>query len=74
MTKNEATQFFDGLKRQGYTEDEILAILYRLYQDDKISLDQLEALCAVLGYEFTDEFKNMSTEDKKTLVVENKRR
>ena len=69
MTKNEAKQFFDGLKKKGYTDDDILSILYKMYQDDRLTLDQLEALCAVLGYEFTEEFKNMSLEDKKTKGV-----
>ena len=70
MTKEEATKFFDEQKANGMSEEEILAVLYKMYQDDKIDLDQLEALCAVMGYEFTDEFKNMSEEDKKTKGIE----
>lgn len=65
MKKKDAEEFFNNLKRNGMTDDEILAVLYKMFQDDKISLDALEALCAVLGYELTDEFKNMSMEDKK---------
>ena len=69
MKKKDAEEFFNNLKRNGMTDDEILAILYKMFQDDKISLDALEALCAVLGYELTKEFKNMSMEDKKTQGV-----
>ena len=69
MKKKDAEEFFNNLKRNGMTDDEILAILYKMFQDDKISLDALEALCAVLGYELTEEFKNMSMEDKKTQGV-----
>ena len=65
MKKKDAEEFFNNLKRNGMTDDQILAVLYKMFQDDKISLDALEALCAVLGYELTDEFKNMSMEDKK---------
>ena len=70
MTKEEATKFFEEQKANGMSEDEILAVLYKMFQDDKIDLNQLEALCAVMGYELTDEFKNMSDEDKKTKGVE----
>lgn len=69
MEKKDAEEFFNNLKRNGMTDDEILAVLYKMFQDDKISLDALEALCAVLGYELTEEFKNMSMEDKKTQGV-----
>ena len=69
MKKKDAEEFFNNLKRNGMTDDEILAILYKMFQDDKISLDALEALCAVLGYELTEEFKKMSMEDKKTQGV-----
>lgn len=70
MTREEALKFFDEQKANGMSEDEILAVLYKMFQDDKIDLDQLEALCAVMGYELTEEFKNMSDEDKKTKGVE----
>lgn len=70
MTREEASKFFDEQKANGMSEDEILAVLYKMFQDDKIDLDQLEALCAVMGYELTEEFKNMSDEDKKTKGVE----
>lgn len=70
MTREEATKFFDEQKANGMSEDEILAVLYKMFQDDKIDLNQLEALCAVMGYELTEEFKNMSDEDKKTKGVE----
>lgn len=70
MTKEEATKFFDEQKANGMSEDEILAVLYKMFQEDKIDEAQLEALCAVLGYELTEEFKAMSDEDKKTKGVE----
>lgn len=70
MTKKEAEKYFDELKSNGMDDDEILAILYKMFQDDRINLNQLEALCAVLGYELTEEFKNMSMEDKKSKGIE----
>ena len=50
---------------ENITDDELVGILYLMFQDDKISLEELEALLDKLGYEFTEEFKNMSPEDQK---------
>lgn len=51
---------------EGTTEDDMLGILYLMYQNDKISLNELETLIDKLGYEFTEEFRNMTPEQKKT--------
>ncbi len=56
---------FDEMRAQGADDDEILGTLYRTFQDDKIDINQLDALVNILGYELTDEFKNMSTEEQK---------
>lgn len=56
---------FDEMRAQGADDDEILGTLYRMFQDDKIDINQLDALVNILGYELTDEFKNMSTEEQK---------
>lgn len=70
MTLKEAKQVIDEFLAQGETEEDIVAALYLMYQDDDISLEELEQLVGTLGYEFTEEFKNMSDEDKKTKGVE----
>jgi hypothetical protein len=44
----------------------MIGILYAMFQDDKISLDELESLIDGLDYEFIEEFKHKSYEDKKT--------
>ena len=51
---------------EGETEEDIVGALYVMYQNDDINLEELEKLIGLLGYEFTEEFKNMSDEDKKT--------
>ena len=66
MTLREAKQVIDEYLAQGMTEDDVLGTLYLMYQDDSINLEELEKLIGLLGYEFTEEFKNMSDEDKKT--------
>lgn len=66
MTLREAKQVIDEYLAQGMTEDDVLGTLYLMYQDDSINLEELEKLIGILGYEFSEEFKNMSDEDKKT--------
>ena len=65
MTVEEVNQVVDELKAQGYDEEEILASFYAMFCDDKLTADQLEALVNTMGYELTDEFKNLSDEEKK---------
>ncbi len=66
MTWEELHEALKSLKQEGYTEEDMLKIFYLMYQDDKISYEELRGISASLGYEFTKEFENMSEEDKKT--------
>ena len=66
MTIDEAKKAFDEMRAQGADDNAILGTLYRMFQDDKIDVEQLGALVNVLGYELTDEFKKMTPEDQKT--------
>lgn len=63
MILEEAKMAFEQLKAQGETDKSILAVLYGMFAEDTIELDELESLIGVLGYEFSEEFKNMSPED-----------
>lgn len=66
MTAEEAKKAFDELKAQGNTEQDILGVLYLMFQDDKLTVEELGNLAKVLGYDLTDEFLAMSPEDQKT--------
>ena len=66
MTIDEAKKAFDEMRAQGADDNAILGTLYRMFQDDKIDVEQLGALVNVLGYELTDEFTQMTPEDQKT--------
>ena len=65
MTWEELKKIFEDFKSEGYEEEEILEILYLMYADGKIPLEDLRIMTEVLGYEFTEEFEAMSEEDKK---------
>lgn len=71
MTWEELKKIFEDFKREGY-EEEILEILYLMYADGKIPLEDLRIMTEALGYEFTEEFEAMSEEDKKKKGLEYK--
>ena len=65
MTVEELEEVFDTLRKEnGATDDDLLGMCYLLYQEEKITTEQLEAMIDVLGYEFSPEFAAMSEEDK----------
>lgn len=69
MTIEEAKGAFDQLKAQGSDDNEILAGLYLMYQNDELNFEELEAFSNILGYEINDDFRNMSDEDKKKFGI-----
>ena len=71
MTLEELKEAIEGFKKQGYSEDEIIGVFYYMYVDDKITLDELRTLTEATGWELTEEFENMSEEDKKTIGLAN---
>lgn len=66
MTIEEAKKGFNELKAQGMSDEEIVAVLYLMFQNDEIDVEELGELVKVLGYELSDEFLAMSPEDQKT--------
>lgn len=55
----------------GMSKEDILKVSYMMYQDDELSLSDLRTVTELLGYEFTQEFEEMSEEDKKTKGLSN---
>lgn len=70
MTIDEAKQALEQLKNADESEEDILKVLYLMYVDGKMDLSDLRTLTELMGYEFTEEFENMSEEDKKTKGLE----
>ena len=66
MTLLEAKKVIKEFQDKGVTDDDILGVLYLMFQDDKLTFEELDALVDSIGYEITEEFRNMSLEDKKT--------
>jgi hypothetical protein len=65
MKPEEAKQAIDAMKEQGKSDEELLFALYGMFQDNKIDVNELGDLVQLVGYELTDEFKNMSPDQQK---------
>lgn len=65
MTIKEAKEAISEMKAQGSSEEEIAASFYLLFVEDKIDVNQLNALVNLLGYHLTDEFLAKDTEAQK---------
>ena len=66
MTVKEGRKMVDMLKKEGFDEEQIVGGFYQLYIDGKVTVEQLQDLVKLVGWEVTEEFLNMSEEDKKT--------
>ena len=66
MTYEELMIAIETLRAEGYDDESMLKVFYLMYSDGKIDTDTLRTLTEVLGYEFTEDFENMSEEDKHT--------
>ncbi len=65
MTVKEFNEFLDEMREKGYTDQMILIVLYSMYANNEFTTEEYENLINVMGYEFSDEFKNMSEEEKR---------
>ena len=69
MTVEELKQAINQVKEQGYSDEEILGGFYRMYQNNEISLDELDGIVNLMGHHLTDKFLKMSAKDKKAKGV-----
>lgn len=65
MTVEEAKKMIEELKAQGNSEEDIVSGFYMMFCDGDIDVNELGDLVQLVGYELTEEFKNMSLEDQK---------
>lgn len=70
MTAGEFKEIIAELKEAGYTDQMLLIGLYSMYSNNEFTTEEYEILVNILGYELTDEFKNMSEEDKHNVRLE----
>lgn len=56
MTCEEFLELCETLRRQGFTDKDLLGWITKMFEDGKIGLDDLKKLAGALGYELSDEF------------------
>ena len=69
MTQEEFESFIEEQKKAGMSEEEISVVFCKMFKDGKLNREQLEACLAVLGYEMSDELKNMSDDELKEKIL-----
>lgn len=69
MTLEEAKKSVAELRSQGADDEMALATFFTMFKDGKIGYEQFEIFAGLVGYELTDEFKNMSDDERKGLDI-----
>lgn len=65
MTIDEGKKAIEELKAQGNSEEEIAGSMYLMFKNGEITVEELEAFIGLMGFELTEEFKNMDSESQK---------
>ena len=63
MTKSEYETFIKSLRDKEWEDENIAAMFVKMFQDKKISRDELEALLDTLGYGLTENLKKLSDDE-----------
>lgn len=65
MTIDEGKKAIEELKAQGNSEEEIAGSMYLMFKSGEITVEELEAFIGLMGFELTEDFKNMDPESQK---------
>ena len=69
MTQEQFIGFVDELKEKGWTDERILYVFCRMFQDRKIGRDALVAVADVLGFEMSPKMQAMDDEELRENVL-----
>ena len=69
MTLEEAKKSVAELRSQGADDEMALATFFTMFKDGKINYEQFEIFAGLVGYALTDEFKNMSDDERKEIDI-----
>lgn len=65
MTLEQGKQLIEKLKKEELSDEEIAIVLHDKFRIGEISIDELNELVGLVGYELTKEFYQMSEEEQK---------
>ena len=68
MTVEDALSAIEEL-RKVKSDKEIIEAFFYMYKDDQLTYEQFEALSKLVGYEFPEDFKNLTDEERKRMRV-----
>lgn len=71
MTREDLLSAIEELKQGGQSEDDIVASIYLMFSEGKITLEQFKAIISLMDYELNEEFLKMSLEEQKTCALKN---
>jgi hypothetical protein len=63
MSPEELQKVYDDLRKEGHSDDELLVATGRMFEDGKITLDQLKGICEAEGWELDPEFAKITDEE-----------
>ena len=66
MSVDEAKEAISEMRAQGNSDEEIAGAFYLMFVDEKLDVNQLNALVNLLGYHLSDEFMAMDPEQQRT--------
>ena len=72
MTEQEFRKFIEDQHQKGRSDEDIVKIFAKMFQDGESDRDEFEALIGALGYELSDELKSLSDEDLRKKVIKEK--
>ena len=66
MSVDEAKEAISEMRAQGNSDEEIAGAFYLMFVDEKLDVNQFNALVNLLGYHLSEEFMAMSPEQQRT--------
>ena len=72
MTEQEFRKFIEDQHDAGRSDEDIVKIFAKMFQDGKSDRDEFEALIGALGYELSEELRDLSDDELREKVVKEK--
>ena len=72
MTEQEFRKFIEDQHGEGRSDEDIVKIFAKMFQDGKSDRDEFEALIGALGYELSEDLRGLSDDELREKVVEEK--
>lgn len=72
MTEQEFRKFIEDQHGEGRSDEDIVKIFAKMFQDGKSDRDEFEALIGALGYELSEDLRNLSDDELREKVVKEK--